>query len=146
VHGGLQDQLTQLLVPPDQLLQPVHRDHQDRPGLGDYRGGEHPLAGKDVQFGDELTRADGRQRSLNPGLVINDGYRARQDHEEVVAAIPLAEQHLPGGCRPDLTVTAQQRQLLGSQTRGQKRIGRRQRRRLRSQVITGLVHRPSSLC
>lgn len=91
---GLQDQVTQLLVAPDQRLQPVHRDHQDRAGLLDHRGGEQPLSGENIQLGHELARPAGRQLTLNPGL-IDYGDRSGQDHDEVVAAPPSRNSTCP---------------------------------------------------
>jgi len=47
--------------------------------------------------------------------MIHDRHPAGQDHEEVVAAVSLPEQHLARRDRPDLTLPAQQADLLAGQ-------------------------------
>jgi len=115
----LHDQVGQRLVLREQPLHPIDRDHEDRAGLFDHCRREQPLSGKQVQLGHELARASGGQLTRHPGLVVENGDHSGDDHDEVVAAVPLAKQLLPGHRRPHLSVTVQQGQLPGAQARSQ---------------------------
>jgi hypothetical protein len=96
-------------------VQAGDRNDQHGPGLDDHRRGEQPLPGQQIQFSDEFRRPPGRQPPFGPGLVIHDRHLAGQDHDEVVGAVALPEQHLARNRRPHLTLPAQQVDLLAGQ-------------------------------
>ena len=90
-----QDQVAEVRVVGDELAQPFGRHGEDLAVLHDHRGQERSLAGEQIQLAEEAALSVHADRALATAVMaLDDRDLARQDHEEVVAGVTLAEEHV----------------------------------------------------
>jgi len=124
-HERAEDQVAELLILGQQRPQARSRHLNQLARVPHHRAQVGGGAGDQIELAQEAVAAVHGDHPVLKAVALDDGNRARLDHEEVVAGVALAEEDLAGLDCAGLTDRAQARALLGVQPwEGTVAIGR----------------------
>jgi hypothetical protein len=126
--GTPEQQVAELLLGGHDQSHLRDRDLEDRAGFPDDRRDVDATAGEQVQLPEELALgAHGELPLVRLAVPVDDRHGAREDREEVIRVVALAEEHLADLRGPHPPTGAQDVELLVGQLRegGLLLVGRR---------------------